>query len=246
MILEENEVVNQLLNRDLKIIQRPDYFNFSLDSLLISEFVTLTKRVKNILELGSGNGAIPLFLSQRTKSDIIGFEIQEISYKLALKNIAINNLKNQIKVINDDMKNWKNYITPHSQDVVITNPPFFKYFGEEKQLNNLDQLTLARHEISITLKDIISIAGETLKSKGYFAMVHRPDRLLEILELMKKYNITPKRVQFCHTKLNKQAKILLIEGVKDGSEFLKILPPLICHNDDGKYSDEILKMFNKK
>nr|WP_307775966.1 tRNA1(Val) (adenine(37)-N6)-methyltransferase [uncultured Cetobacterium sp.] len=244
MTLNEFEVINQLLNKDLKIIQRPDFFNFCIDSLLISDFVSLVRGTKNIVDLGTGNGVIPLFLSQRTDAKIIGVEIQNISAELAKKNIFINSLEKQIEIINDDMKNWKNYFNYGSQDVVITNPPFFKLCGNEEQLNNLDQLSLARHEITIDLDSLISIASKLLKDKGYFAMVHRPDRLLEILDTMKKYNISPKKIQFCHTKLNKPAKILLIEGIRNGKSSLEILPPLICHNDDGKYSQEVLKLFN--
>lgn len=243
MQLKENEVINQLLNKDLKIIQRPDFFNFSLDSLLISNFVSLTRGANKIVDLGTGNGAIPLFLSQRTKAKITGIEIQEISADLAKRNIELNNLSEQISIINDDMKNWKSYFLNGSQDVVITNPPFFKYYGEEKQLNNLDQLTFARHEITIDLDSLIQVSSSLLKDKGYFAMVHRPDRFIEIIDTMRKYNLSPKRVQFCHTKLNKPAKILLIEGIKNGGESLNILPPFICHTDDGKYSPEVLKLF---
>lgn len=241
--LNENEVINNLLNKNLKIIQRPDYFNFSLDSLLVSNFISLGKKINKIVDLGTGNGAIPLFLSERTKGTIKGIEIQKVSADLAKKNIKINNLENRIEIINDNMKNWKNYFKHGSQDAVISNPPFFKFNGNEEFLNDLDQLTLARHEISINLEEIIEIASCLLKDKGYFAMVHRPDRLLEIIDIMRKYKITPKKIRFCHTKLNKQSKILLIEGVKFGAENMKILPPLIAHDNDGKYSKEVLSMF---
>ena len=127
--------------------------------------------------------------------------------------------------------------------MVITNPPFFKYHGNENQLNDLDQLTLARHEITIDLDQLIEVASKLLKDKGYFAMVHRPDRFLEIVDVMRKYGITPKKVQFCHSKLNKSAKILLIEGVKNGQNSLTILPPFISHDDNGKYSKEVLDLF---
>ncbi len=244
MILQENEVLNKLLNKNLKIIQRSDYFNFSLDSLLISNFISLGRGVNKIVDLGSGNGAIPLFLSERTKAQIKGVEIQKISADLATRNVAINNLQEQIEIINDDMKNWKNYFVHGSQDAVITNPPFFKFNGNEELLNDLDQLTLARHEITIDLETLIETASCLLKDKGYFAMVHRPDRLIEILNLMNKYNLTPKKLRFCHTKLNKQAKILLVEGVKFGADSMTILPPLIAHDEDGSYSKEILAMFD--
>ena len=243
MNLEKNEVVNNLLNKNLKIIQRTDFFNFSLDSLLVANFLSVGRGVNKIVDLGTGNGAIPLFLSERTKAKITGIEIQKISAELAKRNIELNNLSEQIEIINDDMKNWKKYFKTGSQDAVVSNPPFFKFHGNEELLNDLDQLTLARHEISITLEEIIETASFLLKDKGYFAMVHRPDRFLEILDTMRKYGIVPKKVRFCHSKTDKQAKILLVEGIKFGAEGLTVLPPLISHNSDGKYSQEVLELF---
>lgn len=243
MNLEKNEVVNNLLNKNLKIIQRTDFFNFSLDSLLVANFLSVGRGVNKIVDLGTGNGAIPLFLSERTKAKITGIEIQKISAELAKRNIELNNLSEQIEIINDDMKNWKKYFKTGSQDAVVSNPPFFKFHGNEELLNDLDQLTLARHEISITLEEIIETASFLLKDKGYFAMVHRPDRFLEILDTMRKYGIVPKKVRFCHSKIDKQAKILLVEGIKFGAEGLTVLPPLISHNSDGKYSQEVLELF---
>ena len=243
MILNELETVVNLLNKDMKIIQRVDHFAFSLDSLLVSEFASITKYTNKIVDLGTGNGVIPLFLSKKTKAKITGIEIQEISSDLAKRNVQLNNLEDQISIINDDMKNWRQYFRNNSIDMVISNPPFFKFDGNEKQLNDLTQLTLARHEISITLEEIIQTASNLLKDKGHFALVHRVDRFMDIIENMKKYDIEPKKIQFCHTKINKEGKILLVEGIKYGKPGLRILPPLIAHDDDGQYSAEVLEMF---
>lgn len=237
------ETIIDLLQKNMKIIQRADHFSFSIDSLLISEFATITRTTKNIVDLGTGNGVIPLFLSKKTKAHITGIEIQKISSELAKRNIELNNLADQISIINDDMKNWRNYFKKGSVDLVVTNPPFFKFFGEEKQLNDLDQLSLARHEISINLDSLIETASNLLKDKGYFTMVHRVDRLIDIIETMKKYSIEPKKIQFCYTKIEKEGKILLIEGVKNGNPNLRVLPPLIAHDDNGEYSKVILEMF---
>ena len=243
MKLNELETVVNLLNKDMKIIQRVDHFAFSLDSLLVSEFASITKYTNKIVDLGTGNGVIPLFLSKKTKAQITGIEIQEISSDLAKRNVQLNNLEDQISIINDDMKNWRKYFRNNSVDMVISNPPFFKFDGNEKQLNDLTQLTLARHEISITLEEIIQTASNLLKDKGHFALVHRVDRFMDIIENMKKYDIEPKKIQFCHTKINKDGKILLVEGIKYGKPGLRILPPLIAHDDDGQYSAEVLEMF---
>lgn len=244
MIIEQEfETVIDLLKKDMKIIQRVDHFSFSLDSLLVSEFATITRTTKKIVDLGTGNGVIPMFLSKKTKAQIFGVEIQKISADLAKRNIALNNLEDQITIINDDMKNWREHFTPNSIDLVVTNPPFFKWHGNENQLNDLDQLSLARHEISIDLDTLIGTASCLLKDKGYFTMVHRVDRLIEIIETMKKYNIELKKIRFCYTKINKEGKILLIEGIKYGKHNLKVMPPLIAHDENGEYSQEVLKMF---
>ncbi len=240
---EKESIIDLLQKENLKIIQRSDYFNFSIDSILLAEFASLGRGVNKIIELGTGNGAIPLFLSKRTKAKIIGLELQETSADLANRNVSLNNLNDQISIINDNMKNWRNYFLPHSFDSVICNPPFFKFNGNTELLNDLDQLTLARHEIAITLEEIIHIASNLLKDKGYFSLVHRADRAIDIITLMKKYELEPKRVRFCHSKNDKNAKIILIEGLKFGSEGVTILPPLITHDETGKYSQEVLDFF---
>lgn len=242
----EQEATIDLLKKGLKIIQRSDYFNFSLDSLLISEFVKINKSSKKIVDLGTGNAAIPLFLSLRSTAEIHGIEIQEVSYDLAKRNVALNQLEERIFLHHADMKNWQDFFQKNSFDIVVSNPPFFKFHGNTELLNDLDQLTLARHEISITLEEIVHIASELVKEHGYFYLVHRADRLADILEYCRKYRMEPKRVQFCHSKKNQNAKIVLVEAVKYGKASLQILAPIFSHGEDGKYSEEILNMFERK
>lgn len=244
MLKHEKEAIIDLLQKEgLKIIQRADYFNFSIDTILLAEFASLGRGVNKIVDLGTGNGAIPLFLTKRTKAKITGIELQEVSADLARRNVELNSLEDQIKIINDDMKNWKSHFERGSVDSVMCNPPFFKYNGNEELLNDLDQLTLARHEIAITLEEIVEIGGELLKDKGYLAMVHRADRVIDIIILMKKNNIEPKRIKFCHSKSDKNGKIVIIEGIKYGKEGITVLPPLITHDENGGYSEELLRLF---
>ncbi|AYZ72808.1 tRNA1(Val) (adenine(37)-N6)-methyltransferase [Fusobacterium necrophorum] len=242
----EQETTIDLLKKGLKIIQRNDCFHFSLDSLLISEFIKINKRSKTILDLGTGNAAIPLFLSLKTTAQIYGLEIQQISYDLAIKNIALNHLEEQVHILHGDMKNWECFFSKNSFDIVVSNPPFFEFHGNKSLLNDLEQLTLARHEISITLEELIQISSILVKEHGYFYLVHRADRLADILELCRKYKLEPKRLQFCHTKRKNNAKILLLEAVKYGKASLQILPPLFANKEEGGYSEEILNMFEHK
>lgn len=242
----EQEVVIDLLKKGLKIIQRNDYFHFSLDSLLISEFVKINKNSKKILDLGTGNGAIPLFLSLRSTAEIHGIEIQKVSYELAKKNIQLNGLSERVFLHHGDMKDWEHFFDKNSFDIVVSNPPFFAFHGNKALLNDLDQLSLARHEISITLEELIQIAANLVKEHGYFYLVHRADRLSDIIFHCRKAHLEVKRIQFCHTTKEKNAKIVLVEAVKFGKASLQILAPLIANKADGSYSDEILKMFERQ
>ena len=238
------EVINDLLGyQDLKIYQNTDMFQFSLDSVMLANFVTINKKINNILDIGTGNAVIPIILSKKTNAKITGVEIQKESYKLACKSLKINNLEKRIEVINDDIKNYYKNIETETFDVITCNPPFFK-LEEQSNLNDSDYKKIARHEIALNLEDIIQISKKLLKNKGRLAMVHRPERLIEIITIMKNNNIEPKKICFLYPKQNKEANILLIEGIKNGKPGIKILPPIISHNEDGSYSDKIKIFFS--
>ena len=240
----DKEVINYLLAyNNLKIIQRKDMFNFSLDTVLLANFCTITKDVKKIVDFGTNNAAIPLNLSRTTNKPIIGVEIQKEAVELAKKNITLNSLDNQIKIVHSDIKEFVN--DSIKVGLVVCNPPFFKV-DEDSNLNDNEFLTIARHEIKINLEEIIKSAAKILDNRGKFAMVHRPQRMIEILNLMQKYDIEPKRIKFVYPKYNKESHILLVEGIYKGKKGLKIEPPLYAHNNDGSYSDEIKKMFGEE
>lgn len=237
------EVTNYLLGyKDKYIVQNTQMFNFSLDSVLLPNFVTLNKNIKNILDIGCGNAPIPLILSTKTNALITGVEIQKDVYDLAVKSVKINNLENQIKIINADINELYNKFETESFDVITCNPPFFKV-SEQSNLNKSDYKTIARHEVKLNLDDIFKISKKLLKNNGYIAIVHRPERLLDILESMKKYNIEPKKIQFIYPKINMEANILLVEGKKNGNKGLKILPPIYTHLENGEYTEQIKKYF---
>lgn len=237
------EVTNYLLGyKDKYIVQNTQMFNFSLDSVLLPNFVTLNKNIKNILDIGCGNAPIPLILSTKTKALITGVEIQKDVYDLAVKSVKINNLENQINIINADINELYNKFETESFDVITCNPPFFKV-SKQSNLNKSDYKTIARHEVKLNLDDIFKISKKLLKNNGYVAIVHRPERLLDILESMKKYNIEPKKIQFIYPKTNMESNILLIEGKKNGNKGLKILPPIYTHLENGEYTEQIKKYF---
>lgn len=237
------EVINYLLEyKDLKIYQNTDMFNFSLDSVLLPNFVTLNKNIKNILDIGCGNAVIPLILSTKTEAKITGVEIQKESYNLAIKSIKYNNLENQIDIINEDINIYADKQETEVFDVITCNPPFFKV-SKESKLNIKEAKTIARHEIKLNLEQIMKISRKLLKNKGCLAIVHRPERLMDIVTLMKKNGIEPKKVRFVYPGIEKEANILLIEGVKNGKPGLKILSPLYSHEENGVYTEQIQKYF---
>ena len=237
------KVINYLLGyKDLKIVQDNEMFNFSLDSVLLPNFVTLNKKIDRILDIGCGNAPIPLILSTKTNAKITGVEIQKEVYDLALESVNINKKENQITIINKDINDYYKEIETDSFDVITCNPPFFKYI-ETSNINKNDYKTIARHEIKLNLSQLFSIAKKLLKNNGVIAIVHRPERFVEVVEEMKKNNIEPKRVQFVYPKKNMEANIMLIEGSKNGKPGLKILPPIYSHKENGKYTEEVKKYF---
>lgn len=237
------KVTNYLLGyKDLKIIQDNDMFNFSLDSVLLPNFLTINKKISKILDIGCGNAPIPLILSTKTNAKIIGVEIQKEVYNLAIESIKINKKEEQITIINKDINDYYKEADTDSFDIITCNPPFFKY-KETSNINKNDYKTIARHEVKLNISQLFNIAKKLLKNSGVIAIVHRPERFVEVLEEMKKNNIEPKRVQFVYPKMNSEANIMLIEGSKNGNPGLKILPPLYSHNEDGEYTEDIKKYF---
>ena len=237
------EVINHLLGyENMKIYQNTDYFNFSLDSVLLPNFVTINKKTKRILDIGTGNAVIPLILTNRTTAKIDAVEIQEQIYALALKSVKCNNLESQIELYNADIKKFSNEKESDQYDVITCNPPFFKY-NELSKLNNNSIKTIARHEMTLCLEEIMQISKKLLKNNGNLAIVHRTERLIEIIELMKKYNIEPKKIRLVYPKHNTNSNIVLIEGSKNGNKGLKIMSPLIIHNNDGSYTEEAKQYF---
>ncbi len=242
--MKENIEINDLVYyKNLKIVQNKDYFNFSLDSVLLPCFVELLPSTKKILDMCTGNAPVPLILSTKTNAKIYGIELQKNIYDLAKESVKINKINN-IELINDDVNNIYNYFKSDTFDIITCNPPYFKY-KNTSILNNNNVKSLARHEITVKLSDIIKISKKLLKNNGSLCIVHRTERLIEIIDEMRNNNIEPKRIRFIYPKKNSESNLVLVDGRKNGKVGLKLLSPLIVHNDDNSYTDEILKMFGK-
>jgi len=237
-LLRDDERLDYLLAEDLRIIQSPSVFSFSLDAVLLAKFAQVPMRSGKIVDLCAGNGAIPLFLSARTKAQITAVELQERLAGMAERSVCYNKLDERIKIINDDVNGIAESLGYDKYDLVTCNPPYFPAH-EASDKNLSEHFAIARHEIRLTLDQAIKSASELLKQGGKAAFVHRPGRLLDIVTSMRAHRIEPKRIRFVYPKEGKEANILLIEGTKDGKPDLKILPPLYVFDQNGDYTEEV-------
>ena len=241
----ENERIDDLEFKGLKIIQNKDGFCFGIDSILLSDFAKEIKKGSKVIDLGTGTGIIGILLCMKTElSKIMGVEIQKEVYDMAKRSIKLNNLENKFEIINENIKNLENIIETGTFDAVVTNPPY-KKIGTGLTNENEKKL-ISRHEITANLEDFIKVSSKILKDKGTLYMVHRPDRMVDIIELLRKYKLEPKRIKFVYPNANKDANLILLKAVKNANPFLKIEKPLYVYNQNGEYTDEILKIYGKK
>lgn len=229
--------------KNMKIIQRNDFQNFTLDSVLLADFVKINRKTKKILDIGTGCGIISLLLAQRSKAQIIGIELQETMAKIAKRNTENNIFENQVQIVNENIKNYKNIFTRDEFDTIVTNPPYFEFTGDISQTNDLEQLAYARHNINLTLEEIIKISSYLLKNMGSFSIVFRSERLVEVLSLLQKYNLEPKRMKNCYTKWNENSKICLLEAIKDAKKGFCIEMPVFAYDENGKKSEYIKNLY---
>ena len=225
-------------HKEIKVFQDDDLFKINTDTEVLGEFINIYKE-DTVLDMGTNTGALMLYANLFNPKKIIGLEINKKALELAKKNLDINGVNNY-ELIEGNIITYEN----DPVDVIICNPPYFKY-EKDSILNKNDVKSIARHEISIKLEDIFRIAKKLLKNGGSIYLIHRTDRLIEIIEKMKENNIEPKKIRFIYPKINKESNLVLIEGKKNGKIGLKLLSPLIVHNEDGSYTDEVLKMFGK-
>lgn len=244
MELYDNERIDDLEFKGLKIIQNVNGFCFGIDSVLLSDFAKNIKDDSIVLDLGTGTGIIPILLCGKTNlKEIIGVEIQEDVANMANRSSKLNNLEDRFKVLNANILNLDKYYEKNTFDVIITNPPYKK--KNSGVINDDERKVISRHEITASLEDFIKVAKDLLKDKGEFYMVHRPDRLVDILYLLRKYKIEPKEIRFVFSNKEKPPKLVLIKAVKNANEFLRVDNNLYIYDDEGNYTNEILKIYNK-
>ena len=235
----DNFSIDIVPGTDYKIYQDRDSFSYGTDAIFLSDFA---KPRGIVMDLGTGTGIIPIRLTNNNKvKKIYGVEIQETVAEMAKKSIILNNLQDKIEILNMDLKELPKRFPKHSFDCVVSNPPYMKDGGAIK--NKDENFAISRHEIYCSLEDIILVSAYLLRPLGKFFLVHRPDRLVDILCLMRQYSIEPKYIKFVQSKINKKPNLLLIEGVKDAKRDLKYYDPLVVYNEDGTYTDEIYKIY---
>lgn len=245
IILHENEEINDLEFNGLKIIQSSNGFRFGIDAVLLSDFAKDIKRNSVIIDLCSGTGIISILLSGKTSAQkIYAVEIQENVADMANRSVILNNLADKIEVINSDLRNLPDSFVPGTFDAIVTNPPYKKY--NSGFTNDNKEKLISRHEIMCSLEDIICVSSKLLKNHGAFYMVHRPDRLVDIIDLLRKYKLEPKILRFVQPFATKAPNLILIKAIKGAHSFLNVESPLIVYNLDNSYTEEILKIYNKR
>lgn len=213
----------------VKIIQDSDLFCFGTDAVLLSEFAKI-KSGETVVDLCSGNGIIPFLLIAKTKpSHITAIELQPKSAELAKRSVELNNLEDKITVICDDLKNAKKHFKK-TVDVVTCNPPYTEWGGG--YVNESDSKTIARHEIYCKIEDIFKTVNDILKFGGRFYMVHKSERLAEIISVAKNYGLEPKELQFQHGAADRNSKLMFISFLKGGGSQMTVYPPIIDRKDD--------------
>lgn len=239
----ENERIDDLQLKGLKIIQKTVGFCFGVDAVLLSSFVDVKKGTK-VLDLGTGTGIIPILLAGKTLAEyIVGLEIQSSMAQMAKRSICLNSLEDRLDIVEGDIKECNKIFGKGTFDVVVSNPPYMNNGGG--LVNPTDMKAISRHEILCSLKDVIKAASDSLKVGGQFAMVHRPERLVDIMCLMREYKIEPKYLRFVHPYPNKKPNMVLVKGTRCGNAQLKIMEPLYVFDENGKYSNEIDEIYGR-
>ena len=239
--LKPGERVDELQRNGYRIIQNENGFCFGMDAVLLSGFARV-KKGEQALDLGTGTGIIPILLEAKTEGEhFTGLEIQETSADMAGRSVRLNDLDQKVSIVKGDIKEATDLFGKASFDVVTSNPPYMT--GQHGLVNPDMPKAIARHEILCTLEDVISQASALLKENGRFYMVHRPFRLAEIMVMMNRYRLEPKRMKLVYPFADKDPNMVLIEGLKGGRPRITVEKPLIVYQKPGVYTDEIYDIY---
>lgn len=241
-LIKENERLEDLHLKNLKILQNPDFFCFGMDAVLLSWFAT--KEAKNnlkILDLGTGTGILPLLIYGKSHNcQIDGVDIQAELVEMAIRSVKINGLAKEIHIIQGDLRN-KAVIKANYYDVIVSNPPYMRINDGLKNQHRIK--TISRHEVACSIEDLIKCSRRSLKDHGYLYLVHRPDRLSDVLTVLRDYKIEVKRLQFVHSRADQQANLVLIAARKGAKPGMTIDAPLVVYNQEGVYTEPLKRIY---
>lgn len=240
-LLLEGERLDDLERNGYKIIQHKDKFCFGMDAVLLSSFAQAMEG-ETVMDFGTGTGIIPILMEAKTLGKhFTGLEIQPESADMAARSVRYNRLEDKIDIVEGDIKEASLMFKKSSFDVVTSNPP---YMNDNHGIKNPDMpKAIARHEILCTLEDVVREAALLLRPGGRFYMIHRPHRLTELIMTLKEHKLEPKRIQFVHPYINKDANMVMIEAVRGGKSMIKVEKPLIVYEKAGVYTEEIYKKY---
>lgn len=240
-MLKPNERIDDLQRNGLKIIQNSEKFCFGMDAVLLSGFVG-NVRGKQMLDLGTGTGILPLLLSAKTDIEhLTGLEIQPESAEMAQRSVDMNGLSDRISIVTGDIKTADQLFELSSMDVITCNPPYM--IGQHGITNPDSPKAIARHEILCTFDDVARVTGRLLKPGGHFFLVHRPFRLVEIMNTLTKYHLEPKRMRLVHPFVDREPNMVLIEAVRGGNSRISVEKPLILFDEPDVYTEEVREMY---
>lgn len=242
-LVHEDERLDDLQCKGYQLIQKPEGFCFGVDAVLLSDFVKI-KPGQNVLDLCTGSGVIPILLAAKTSAGhLTGLELQEEYADMAERSVKYNSLEDRIDIVCGDVKEGKKLFQPASFQVVTVNPP---YMTDNHGLKNVyEPKTIARHEVALSLEDVISLASYVLPESGNFFMIHKPFRLAEIFCRMREYHIEPKRMRLIHPYVDKEPTMVMIQGTKGGRQRITVEAPLIVYSEPQVYSEEIHRIYGK-
>lgn len=232
-----SEDIEEFPNSKIKVIQDKEKFCFGIDAVLLAHFARCKGKIR-MADLGTGTGIIPLLFSYlNSEAKIDALEIQNEQAEAAQRSVCLNNLQERIKIHKGDIKNPFAFLKKNSYDLVTSNPPYIK--TDSGTHNKDDAKSIARHEILCTLDDVCRCASDLLKSKGKFCMIHKPQRLSEIFDSLKKYCLEPKEIQFVQPARNREPNMVMIKAVKNAARETRILPALCVYDDENKRTAEV-------
>lgn len=244
MELKENERIDDLQYKGLKLIQDKNGFCFGVDSVLLADFAKGIKKNSVVMDIGTGTGIVGLLLCKKTNlNKIYGVEIQKDVAEMAKRSILLNHLEDKFEIINCDINNIFEFLEANSMDCIVINPPYKRANTGVK--NEDEKQMISRHEVKCTLEDIVEKSSRLLNDRGEFYMVHRAERLVDIMCVLRKYRLEPKIIRFVHPKPNEKPNLILVKAIKFANPFLKIDKPLVIQDEEGNYTQEINDIYGR-